>query len=159
MNRFGFLIGCFCALALGCGQEKKPAPGHSSVQTPTPTTAPAPQAASPAAAEPTPAPAANASPQAGIQAPAAQNLPAPSAKRPPGSVAYVTQEGAALWDNPTESARKLPVRFKRSETIYVLEPKMTDENGKEYDIPQWYKIQCENGQQGWMRARFVGLPF
>jgi len=80
-------------------------------------------------------------------------------KLPPGLVAYVTRENAILYEKPSLKAAQIRTKFKRSETIYILETQMTDEQGREFDIPQWYKIQCENGQQGWMTSRFVGQPF
>lgn len=157
MNRIWFFIIIIAGmLTAGCGQDNKPAQ--------TPPAQPAPATAAPPATVPAPAPGDKPSPPPSSSPTASSDtkslpLPPPSPKPPPGSVAYVTQESAVLLEQPSENARKIPVRFKRSETIYILEPKMTDEKGREYDIPQWYKVQCENGQQGWMRARFVGQPF
>lgn len=84
--------------------------------------------------------------------------PVQSPSKVPGSVAYVTRATAVLYKEPNEKSKTISGTFKVSETIYLLETKMTDETGKAFDIPQWYKIQRQDGRQGWLKARFVGLP-
>lgn len=75
-----------------------------------------------------------------------------------GSPAYVAKKDAVLQAEPSLNAAKI-ANLKQYETIYLLETKMTDESGKSYDIPQWYKIQCSDGKKGWLKSQFVGLPF
>lgn len=76
----------------------------------------------------------------------------------PGPAAYVAKKDAILQVEPTSNAAKVAT-LKQNETIYLLETKMTDESGKSYDIPQWYKVQCSDGKKGWLKSQFVGLPF
>jgi hypothetical protein len=83
----------------------------------------------------------------------------PTPSRPPGSPAYITKSTAMMFEGPSEKASKIPRKFDVSESIYILETKMSDESGKQYDVPQWYKIQCSEGRKGWIMSRFVGLPF
>ncbi|MCW5922079.1 MAG: SH3 domain-containing protein [Saprospiraceae bacterium] len=91
-------------------------------------------------------------------------IPAPPTKvegkrvERPGPPGYITQKDATLQAEPSQSAAKIAT-LKQYETIYILETKMTDESGRAYDIPQWYKIQCADGKKGWLKSQFVGLPF
>jgi hypothetical protein len=78
--------------------------------------------------------------------------------KPPGSPAYITRTTAVMHQEPSETALKVSRKFNVSETVYILETKMTDAAGKSYDVPQ-YKIQCSDGTKGWIISRFVGLPF
>ncbi|GAB4495339.1 MAG: hypothetical protein OHK0019_24150 [Saprospiraceae bacterium] len=75
-----------------------------------------------------------------------------------GPPAYVSKKDAILQAEPSQNAAKIAT-LKQYETIYILETKMTDEAGRPYDIPQWYKIQCPDGKKGWIKSQFVGLPF
>lgn len=79
--------------------------------------------------------------------------------KPPGSPAYISKPDAVMYREPVETAAKIPHKFKVSENVYILETKMSDESGKVYDVPQWYKIQSADGQKGWVKSRFVALPF
>jgi hypothetical protein len=76
----------------------------------------------------------------------------------PGPPGYVSKKEAILQAEPTSNAAKIAT-LKQNETIYLLETKMTDEAGKSYNIPQWYKVQCSDGKKGWLKSQFVGLPF
>jgi hypothetical protein len=150
---FGFSLYVIFMIAVHCGQDK---PARN-VPVPTPAVPAEPAPAAPATAAPieekkAPTPEITAEPKS-------TTAPQKPVQPPPGLVAYATRETAVLYEKPSLNAQKLPVKFKQSETIYILETQMTDEKGKEFDIPQWYKIQCLNGQKGWMPARFVGLPF
>lgn len=75
-----------------------------------------------------------------------------------GSPAYISKKDAILQAEPSPNASKI-ANLKQYETVYILETKMTDESGKTYDVPQWYKIQRSEGQKGWIKSQFVGLPF
>lgn len=79
--------------------------------------------------------------------------------KPPGSPAYISKPDAVMYEEPAETSARIPHKFKVSENVYILETKMSDESGKPSDVPQWYKIQCADGQKGWIKSRFVGLPF
>lgn len=91
-------------------------------------------------------------------------IPAPPTKvegkrvERPGPPGYITKKDAILQTEPTQNAAKIAT-LKQYETVYILETKMTDESGRTYDIPQWYKIQCADGKKGWLKSQFVGLPF
>lgn len=76
----------------------------------------------------------------------------------PGPPGYVAKKDAILQAEPSQNASQI-ANLKQNETIYILETKMTDEAGRVYDIPQWYKIQCSDGKKGWLKSQFVGLPF
>ncbi|MBX2889709.1 MAG: SH3 domain-containing protein [Saprospiraceae bacterium] len=76
----------------------------------------------------------------------------------PGPPGYVAKKEAILQAEPSQNAAKIAT-LKQYETVYILETKMTDESGRTYDIPQWYKIQCSDGKKGWIKSQFVGLPF
>ena len=67
---------------------------------------------------------------------------------------YITRENVILQSKPETAAPKL-VGFKRYDTVYILETKMSDEFGKTYDVPQWYKVQLANKKEGWVVARSV----
>ena len=76
----------------------------------------------------------------------------------PGPPAYTSKKDAVLLAEPASNAAKVAT-LKQYETVYILETSMTDESGKSWDVPQWYKIQRSDGQKGWVNARFIGLPF
>lgn len=76
----------------------------------------------------------------------------------PGPPAYISKKDAKLQTEPVSNAAKVAT-LKQYETVYILETKMTDESGKSFDVPQWYKIQDSEGRKGWVQSRFVGLPF
>ena len=76
----------------------------------------------------------------------------------PGPPAYASKKDAVLLAEPASNAAKIAT-LKQYETVYILETSMTDESGKSWDVPQWYKIQRSDGQKGWVNARFIGLPF
>jgi len=76
----------------------------------------------------------------------------------PGPPGYIAKKEAILQAEPASNAPKIAT-LKQNETIYLLETKMTDEAGRPYDIPQWYKVQCSDGKKGWIKSQFVSLPF
>lgn len=69
---------------------------------------------------------------------------------------YVSRDKAVLQASPTANAAKTS-DLKRYETVYIMETKMTDEAGKSYDVPQWYKVQLNNKKEGWVLANCVTM--
>lgn len=154
-----------CWMLAGCGDKKPPQKEQATAPVSSVTTTTAPSSSSLPSTPPVKARLDTASSASRValettpvKTPSQTPVPSTPSKAP-GAIAYITKATAVMYKEPSEKAAPVSGTFKVSETIYVLEPKMTDETGKSYDVPQWYKIQRKDGRQGWMRARFVGLPF
>lgn len=169
----GIVLLGLCWTIAACGEEK--APQKNQVMAPVSTPSPSTSATTPESSSSTPHSSSTFKPRLDTASSASrvglsQSTKPTPAKTPqttetvkspsklPGSVAYITKATAVMYKEPSEKAATVSGTFKVSETIYLLEPKMTDESGKTFDVPQWYKIQRKDGRQGWVKARFVGLP-
>lgn len=72
----------------------------------------------------------------------------------PGPAGYVTKKDLALQADPAPNAAKITT-LKQYETVYILETKMTDENGNLSQYPTWYKVERENKERGWVVANGI----
>lgn len=87
--------------------------------------------------------------------------PAPSApsvkSNPQGySTGYVSRKEVSLQTEPKEAASATR-SFKQYEGVIILETKMTDDAGQPTKIPTWYKVECVDKKQGWVKASSVTL--
>lgn len=62
---------------------------------------------------------------------------------------FIGRENIGFYTEPSTSSKKIST-LKIYESVIILETKMTDEAGKSYDMPQWYKVQLTNKQIGWI---------
>lgn len=67
---------------------------------------------------------------------------------------YISRKNVVLQEKPAADAPKVG-SMKIYETVVILETKMTDDAGKAFDVPQWYKVQLSNKQIGWVVSRSV----
>ena len=66
-----------------------------------------------------------------------------------GPSAYISNENAVLYNEPTQQSAKKG-NLKLYETVYILETIMKDDQGRPTQVPTWYKVQCENKRTGWI---------
>ncbi len=67
---------------------------------------------------------------------------------------YIGRENIVFYSEPSTTAQKLST-LKINESVIILETKMTDEAGKSFDLPQWFKVQLSNKKVGWVVGRSV----
>ncbi len=80
----------------------------------------------------------------------------PKAKPPAGPTGYITRKNISLQGKPEPDAPKTR-EFKIYEEVVILETKMTDEHGRQFDVPQWYKVRCIDGREGWVIAKGLSV--
>ncbi len=83
---------------------------------------------------------------------------APSVKSNPQgySTGYVSRKEVSLQTEPKENAAATRI-FKQYEGVIILETRMTDDTGQPTKIPTWYKVECVDKKQGWVKASSVTL--
>jgi Bacterial SH3 domain len=69
---------------------------------------------------------------------------------------YIGRENIVLYGEPSTNAQNLGT-LKINESVIILETKMTDETGKSFPMPQWYKVQLTNKKVGWVVGRSITI--
>jgi len=69
---------------------------------------------------------------------------------------YIGRENIVLYSEPATTSQQLST-LKINESVIILETKMTDDAGKSFPIPQWYKVQLANKKVGWVIGRAVTI--
>ena len=94
-------------------------------------------------------------PAAAVPKPAAAPQPAYQPPPPPeGPSGYVSRKNVVLQTNPTDKAPVLG-QFQLYEEVIILEVLSKDEQGKETEVPTWYKVKRKDKKVGWVVARSV----
>lgn len=80
----------------------------------------------------------------------------PKATPPAGPTGYISREKVSLQLKPEPDAPGTR-EFKIYEEVTILETKMTNEHGRQFDVPQWYKVRCSDGREGWVIAKGLSV--
>ena len=83
--------------------------------------------------------------------------PKPAYQPPPlpeGPSGYVSRKNVALQANPSDKAPTTG-QFQLYEEVIILETLNKDEQGKDTEVPTWYKVKCKDKKVGWVVARSV----
>jgi hypothetical protein len=69
---------------------------------------------------------------------------------------YISRKEVSLQSKAEDDAAKTRA-FKLYEGVIILESIMTDDAGQPTKIPTWYKVECIDKKQGWVKANCVTL--
>lgn len=164
---FTLILLIISMLFVGCSNDvpSSKVPDQAPAAVPPTEAAPTKEPQTSAVEKPTEDTAQIASPENAIKPPVSKSakpkLPpsaAPEKKANPAGnpTGYITRKEVILQSEPSPNAQKTS-SLKIYEAVIILESKMTDETGKAFDVPQWYKVQLANKQVGWVVSRSVTI--